>query len=81
MEKQEDHAENFIKCIKTRKSPQCPIEAGRNVALYAHMGNIAVRSGANMLVWDDANNKFTNSDKANKFIKPEYRKPWQFPKV
>lgn len=81
IDKQDDHAENFIQCIKTRETPQCPIEAGRNVALYAHMGNIAVRSGANMLIWDEAKNKFTNSAKANEYIKPEYRKPWEFPKV
>ena len=81
MDKQDDHAENFIQCIKTRETPKCPIEAGRNVALYAHMGNIAVRSGENMLVWDEAKNKFTNSEKANGYIQPEYRKPWEFPKV
>jgi hypothetical protein len=54
---------------------------GRNVCLYAHIGNIAIRSGAGRLVWDDTKNKFTNSAKANAYIKPEYRKPWEFPKV
>ncbi len=75
------HAKNFLDCIRTREQPNCPIEAGRNVALYAHMGNIAVRSGAGRLVWDDSKNRFTNHQKANDYIVPEYRKPWELPKV
>ncbi len=75
------HVENFLDCVKSRKKPNCPIEAGRNVALYAHMGNIAVRSGAGRLVWDDAKNRFTNHQKANDYIVPEYRKPWELPKI
>jgi hypothetical protein len=74
------HAENFIECIKTRNTPNCPSETGRAVAIAAHAANIAIRSGEGMLQWDDNSGQFINSHEANKFIVPEYRKPWELPK-
>jgi len=32
------------------------------------------------LLWDDVNNRFINSDKANELVVPVYRKPWELPK-
>ena len=76
-ESHEKHVKNFIDCVKSRKSPICEIESGHNVALVAHMGNIAYRSG-NKLAWDERNGKFDNTQ-ANNFLKPQYRSPWKFP--
>jgi predicted dehydrogenase len=73
------HARNFIDCIKTRNAPVCPPEFGRVAALHAHIPNIAARTGEQVLNWDDAGSRFTNSEKANQLIKPEYRAPWTFP--
>lgn len=75
------HAENFIDCIKSREETACPPKVGRQVALYAHMANIAARTGESKLEWDDVINRFTNSEKANSFIVPEYRNPWSLPKL
>jgi len=44
-----------------------------------HIANIAARTGETVLEWDDIQNRFTNSDKANRLITPEYRKPWKLP--
>ena len=75
------HIRNFVKCVKERSTPACPPEIGRAVALAAHFANIAVRSGDYKLEWDDTKSKFTNSKKANQYISPAYRKPWQFPQI
>lgn len=75
------HIRNFVECVKTRNQPNCPPEIGRNVALYAHMANIAVRSQAYKLEWDAAKGRFTNSKEANMLVSPEYRKPWKLPEV
>ncbi len=75
------HSKNFIDCIKSREETVCPPKVGRQVALYAHMANIAARTGDFKLEWDDANNRFTNSEKANSLIVPEYRNPWKLPKL
>lgn len=74
----EKHVQNFVDCVKTRKAPICEIEQGHNVALVAHMGNIAYRTG-NKLYWDDSTGSFGDDAKANALIKPQYRKPWKFP--
>ena len=80
-ENHQEHAQNFIDCIKSRQKPVCTPEMGRAVAVAAHSANIAVRSGENLLLWDEAKGLFTNSEKANQYIVPEYRKPWALPKV
>jgi hypothetical protein len=73
------HVRNFLACVKNRNVPNCSVETGRNVALYAHMGNIAVRSGAGKLLWDEGKSRFTNHEEANRFTLPEYRDPWRLP--
>src|SRR5690606_32969979 len=72
-----NHVINFIECIRTRKAPNCSVEKGRNVALYAHMANIAARSEAGKLVWDEKSQSFENNKEANALISPQYRKPWE----
>ena len=74
----EKHVQNFIESVKTRKSPICEIEAGHNVALVAHMGNIAYKTG-DMLEWDESKGKFKDDKSANDRLKPTYRSPWKFP--
>jgi len=75
-----DHVKDFIESIKTGKKPACPPETGRAAAIHVHIPNIAARTGEPMLIWDDANDRFSNSDKANELITPVYRQPWVLPK-
>ena len=74
-----DHVRNFIECIKSRSTPACPPETGRAAALHVHIPNIAARVGEPVLIWDDINTRFTNSEKANQLITPDYRLPWTLP--
>lgn len=74
------HVANFVDCVRTRKAPICDIEEGHNVAIVAHMGNVAYRTG-HQLHWDENKGKFKDDAAANKLIKPEYRAPWKFPVV
>ncbi|MDO5571770.1 MAG: Gfo/Idh/MocA family oxidoreductase [Bacteroidales bacterium] len=74
------HTNDFVDCMKKRDmNTACTIENGSLCAKYAHLGNIAARTKT-ALVYDDKKHTFNNSA-ANELIKPEYRKPWQFPKV
>lgn len=69
------HVRNFLDCIKTgNRNTACTIENGSLCAKYAHLGNIAARADES-LVYDDIQKRF-NIKKANKYIKPVYRKPW-----
>ena len=75
------HVRNFLDCVKTRQTPACPPEVGRAAALHVHAANIAARVGEPYLIWDDRNNRFTNSEKANAYVIPDYRAPWTLPKI
>lgn len=76
----EDHIKNFLDCIKTRKNPNCTIEQGRLVAMYAHIGNIALRTQSR-LEWNQAAGNFGDNRAANALITPRYRRPWTLPVV
>lgn len=67
---------DFLDCIKTRKSPLCPLEEGHRSTSFAHLANIALATKTRLL-WDADKERFTNSDEANKLLHYEYRKPWK----
>jgi predicted dehydrogenase len=73
------HIANFIECVKARtpEKAACTIDTGSLAAKYAHLGNIAARTGEK-LRYNDIKKTFNNSE-ANKYIKPEYRSPYKFP--
>ncbi len=75
-----NHVANFIECVKTRQKPAADIEIGRQAALYAHLGNIAFRTG-HKIIWSEEKSKIINDNQANKLVTPAYRKPWQLPKI
>jgi predicted dehydrogenase len=74
------HVKDFINCVKTREKTACDVETGRNVVINAHLGNIAYRTGET-IKWNPDNNSFGNNSLANALILPEYRKPWELPKL
>jgi hypothetical protein len=39
------HMENFFECVKTRKDPNAPVEAGVAAARAGHIGNLAYQHG------------------------------------
>ena len=80
-ESHREHVRNFLDCVKTRKTPACPPEVGRAAAIHVHAANISARVGEPVLIWDDKNNRFVNSEKANSYIIPDYRAPWTLPKI
>jgi predicted dehydrogenase len=75
----EPHLRNWIECIRSRKEPNCPIEKGRDAAVYTQMANIALRTNTR-LEWNEASGNFGKNTAANDLITPTYRKPWELPK-
>lgn len=76
-----NHMKNFIDCIKDRsKVPRTSIEIAANTARVCHLGNIAFKTGRR-LYWDADNSKFIGDDDANSYLVPQYRAPWELPKV
>jgi len=74
-----NHIKNHLECIYNRNSnTNASVKIGAHIAKFANLGNIAYRTGKK-LVWDGT--KFTNDTDANNYLIPNYRKPWELPKV
>lgn len=71
------HTGNFLDCVRSRRIDQlaCPITHGVLCAKYAHLGNIAARTGMS-LSYDDHHHTFHNKV-ADRLITRPYRKPWK----
>ncbi len=67
---------NFLDCVKSREQPLATLEIGHRSTTMAHLGTIAMMT-RERLEWDAVNERFTNSDIANKYLSYEYRKPWK----
>jgi predicted dehydrogenase len=67
---------NFLDCVKSRENTICSLEEGHLSTSFAHLANIAI-TVKQQLQWDAANERFTNSEKANQLLGYEYRKPWK----
>lgn len=67
---------NFLDCVKSRKTPWCTLEDGHRSTSFAHLANIALKTGKR-LEWDAEKEAFLNSEEANGLLDYEYRKPWK----
>lgn len=67
---------NFLDCVKSREQPWATLEIGHRSTTMAHLGTIAMMTGER-LEWDAVNERFKNSEIANKYLSYEYRKPWK----
>lgn len=67
---------NFLDCVKTGETPWCTLEDGHRSTSFAHLANIALRTGQR-LEWDATKEQFKNSKEANNMLHYEYRKPWK----
>jgi predicted dehydrogenase len=76
----DEHVINFLEVIRKGGKTNCTVEMGKDVAILTHMGNIAHRTGEK-LIWDNEQNRFSNSEKANQLLVPTYSDPWVLPKV
>jgi predicted dehydrogenase len=76
----EKHVRNFLDCVKTREKPNADIEIGAHIARFAHLGNIAFKTGRKVF-WDPEKQSFLNDDEANEMVKARYRSPWKIPNL
>jgi predicted dehydrogenase len=72
------HVKNHLECIKSR-NPNCnaSIQIGAHIAKFAHLGNIAYRTGKK-LSWDGTT--FHDAE-ADTYLCKTYRDPWKLPEV
>jgi len=81
----EDHAGNWLQCIKERRDPVAHAEVGHRSVTVCHLANIArwvseiTGETGEKLRWDAQREQFTNSPEANRFLHRPWRKAYPFP--
>jgi predicted dehydrogenase len=77
----EDHAGNWLECIRSRRQPRADVEIGHRSATVCHLGNIARWTGRR-LKWDPARECFPDDPEANQtYLDRPRRKPYELPAV
>ncbi|MCP4613388.1 MAG: Gfo/Idh/MocA family oxidoreductase [Planctomycetes bacterium] len=77
----DEHFEDFINCIRTRKKPKADVEQAHRSMVLCHLANISYRSGNRKLKFNSETERFINDTEADKYLKANYRKPWVIPQV
>jgi hypothetical protein len=71
-----DHKQNFLDCIKSRKDPICTAEIGHRSSTVCHLGNIAMLLDRS-LKWNPQAERFIGDDEANRMTWRPRRTPWR----
>ena len=73
-----NHMENFLDGVRTRKRPICDVAIGHSSAAVCHIGAISLRLGL-PLQWDPSAERFVgaHADEGNKMLVREMRSPWK----
>ena len=72
----EDHLEDFLKCIRSRKQPICDVEIGHRTATICNLVS-EVYYNNQVIKWDPKAEKFTGGTGDPKWLTREYRGPWK----
>lgn len=73
--KSNNHYDDFVKAVRSRKKPICDVEIGARSASVCHLGNMAYWNNRK-LKWDPAQEVFIGDDEANKWLNHPNRAPW-----
>jgi predicted dehydrogenase len=74
------HIQNWLDCIKSRKEPVAPVEAGHRTATICHLAGIA-RELKRKLKWDPAKEDFVGDDEASALRDRPRQKGFELPDV
>jgi predicted dehydrogenase len=70
------HTRNFLDCVKSRKSTNCPVEVGHRSTSATLLARVSLMR-KQYLTWDAQKERVTNDPGANKLLSYDYRAPWK----
>jgi predicted dehydrogenase len=73
--KSQNHIQDFLDCVRSRKQPIADVEIGHRTATLCHLGNIAMLLGRR-LRWDPQRERFIEDSSANRMLARSMRAPW-----
>ena len=71
---------NFVDCIKTGRHPVCDIEIAHRSTTMSLLGVLSYKLGRS-IQWDPEKEFLVGDPDANKLLRREYRKPWEYPSL
>jgi len=71
-----NHHANFLECVRSRRDPAAPVEAGHAATTATIVADIATRLGRK-LTWDWKSERFDHDDQANRMLSRPMRSPWR----
>ncbi|MHC1768064.1 MAG: Gfo/Idh/MocA family protein [Verrucomicrobiia bacterium] len=74
--KSNNHLQDFLNCVRSRKRPICDVEVGARSVTVCHLGNLAYWNHRR-LQWDPAKERFIDDPEANYWIDRKKRGPWR----
>ena len=74
--KSENHHLDFLRSVRTRKEPICPLETAHHAYVICNLSNIAARL-KRKLRWDPAKEIFPGDEEANRLLERPMRAPWK----
>lgn len=78
LDRSDDHMQNWLDCIRSRKRPVADVEIGHRSATVCHLGNIA-RWVGRRLRWDPVAECFPEDAEANRYLDRPRRKGFELP--
>lgn len=72
------HIENWLQCVKTRATPNAPLEVGHRSVTVCHLANLARELGR-PLRWDPKTETFPNDDEAAALLDRPRREGFELP--
>ncbi len=72
----DDHMQNFLDCIRTRKETAAPVEVAHASTILCNIGAISMVLGRK-LRWDAKSELFAGDDEANRLLSKAMREPWR----
>ncbi len=77
--KSDDHHQNFLDCIKSRKETITPSEIALRSISVALLGEIAMLTGKK-IEWNPDTEEILNNDYARHLLRKPYKEPWKLEK-
>jgi len=71
----DDHAQNFVECIRSRSKPVAPVEVAHRAITMGYLAIMAIQQEKTLL-WDPIKEQILNDDQANRQIHKPMRSPW-----
>ncbi len=73
--KSEDHHQNFLDCVRSRRKTITPAEVAHRSIMIGHLGLIAMKLGKKVH-WNPATERFVNDPEADRLLDRPMRGPW-----